>query len=1512
MEAAIRDLETKLTQLQITRERTDAVLASRNENRIKRQRDSLSSVVASVEKAKRKVEELKIAAGVELSAITTWGAKLDQDIAVVDLDMDGISSFLNGVDQEQIEKARKDQLAFEKELIEKKLQYTKELESGNLSDKAGNQNSKQSAATAKLPKLTITKFNGTNLDWNRFWGQFVEGIDKSEMAAITKFSYLKEFVDPKVRKSIDGLPFTAEGYEKAKAILIERYGNVSEVVKAYVKDILDLPKINGNQPRKIHLFYERLLYDVQSLETMGKLTEVNGNVALTIDKLSGIRGDLVRNDENWQSWDFLKLCDALKSWTRRNPVDSDEPRSFKRDRSPARNYHTRQQEAKPRGCVYCEDNSHKSSECTRVAGYDERKKFLAENRLCFNCACPKHRAAECASKTRCNLCSRRHHTSICPDQQPKRDSVLSSVDAEKVVYPVVVIKVGGIECRALLDSGSSSCYASAKLLDMLGQKPTEIKPKRVEMLMASTTARMEVFKTTVSSWSGDCQLEVNLTKVNRGELLSLENPQYQQLIKAYPHLKGMEMNDTDTKPLLPVHVILGAGVYARIKTDTRPRIGNQGEPVAERTKLGWVILSPGEEFDTTHMLLTQTSQVDYEELCKLDVLGLSDTLQHDQGEVYREFREQLSRSEMGWYEAALPWKGNHPPLPSNEHGSLRRLESLKQKLKRTGLERAYSEIIEEQKAEGIVEIADQPAQGVQFYIPHKPVVREDAATTKVRVVYDASAKAHPNAVSLNDCLYPGPPLQNKLWNVLIRSRMHPVALVGDLKKAFLQVRIRQADRDALRFHWKQGEHSDIETLRFTRALFGLAPSPFLLGGVIESHLDSWKDREHYAVAELRRSLYVDDLLSGGATVEEAKELKEKAIEIFEDATFTLHKWQSNEPQLEESSVSPEKEGTFAKQQLGEPQAGGSSLLGLGWNKESDEVIVFFPDWQAAPTKRGVLRKLASIYDPLGLVSPVTLAGKCLYRAVCCEKLAWDAQLTGTLKLKWQRWEQSLPKQIPVNRALADHREPIQEIHLHGFGDASSCGVGAAVYAVVKQESGTTQQLLAAKARLSKQGLTIPRLELIAAHMVTNLLVNVRGALEGFPVANLNGWLDSSVALFWISGGGQYRQFVENRVQKIRAHPEITWRHVPTQENPADVASRGGDVEFSELWWKGPDWVMDRERWPPQHAIQPSKASTAELKATKELFKAALDDTDRLYMVLDKFELSKALNICAWISRFMRNSRHPDQKLRGPLTTEELQKQHLLWVRRAQQSCEFEDDRLRLNLQPNPDGVLECRGRIQGLYPIYLPDKHLYTKKLVHREHLRTLHGGVGLTMTSVRSNHWIPRLRKLTKQIIRACHGCKRFQTVAAANPPPGNLPVDRTQGTHPFQVIGVDYAGPIKYKRRGRAEDKAYIVLYACSLCRALYLDLVPSLETREFILSLKKLIARKGRPQIIYSDNGSTFVGAARWLRKAMCDEKFNKFLAENGSMWKFNLSRAPWWGGQFERMVGLVKNALNKTIR
>ena len=172
-------------------------------------------------------------------------------------------------------------------------------------------------------------------------------------------------------------------------------------------------------------------------------------------------------------------------------------------------------------------------------------------------------------------------------------------------------------------------------------------------------------------------------------------------------------------------------------------------------------------------------------------------------------------------------------------------------------------------------------------------------------------------------------------------------------------------------------------------------------------------------------------------------------------------------------------------------------------------------------------------------------------------------------------------------------------------------------------------------------------------------------------------------------------------------------------------------------------------------------------------------------------------------------------------------------------------------------------------------------------------------------------MMKLAKQVVEAWSGCKHFQTTALAAPPPGLLPTDRTEGNTPFEVIGVDFAGPLKYRVRSKKEGKAYRVLYACSLTRGLFLEVLPNLETNKFLRSLKWLIARRGRPAKIYSDNGKTIVGAERWLKQVRRDKKMQDYLAHENIKRQFNLSCTAWWGGQFERLIGLAKTALNKTI-
>ena len=183
-------------------------------------------------------------------------------------------------------------------------------------------------------------------------------------------------------------------------------------------------------------------------------------------------------------------------------------------------------------------------------------------------------------------------------------------------------------------------------------------------------------------------------------------------------------------------------------------------------------------------------------------MGLKYTPPGSQENVYEEFQEQLTRSSEGWYQTKLPWKACHPPLPSNEVGSLKRLNSLTKRLERNPeLLQRYDDIIKEQLRDGVVERITESAKGKQFYLPHKAVVCQSAESTKVRIVFYASARGIENSPSLNECLETGRPLQNQLRHVLVRNRIYPVAIAGDLVKAFLQVKIQENERDVMRFHW---------------------------------------------------------------------------------------------------------------------------------------------------------------------------------------------------------------------------------------------------------------------------------------------------------------------------------------------------------------------------------------------------------------------------------------------------------------------------------------------------------------------------------------------------------------------------------------------------------------------------------------------------------------------------------------------------------------------------------------
>ena len=370
---------------------------------------------------KETIKEKKFAKGETAETVSTWNNKIEPHLEKADDSNKRIEQQLKDMDmrEEEVKEAQRHQnnLKHERELWEQKSEFEKTHNMEKSTDTIHNLNS-----AAKLPKLSITPFSGRVEDWLPFWGKFTAEIDSNKLNCLTKFGYLKELLVDGVRTDIDGLPFSEDGYTNAKAILEAEYGQITEIVNAYVKNIMELPIINGTSPTKVKKFYKELRFNVQSLETLGQLTDVKGNVRSTLDKLKGIKSDLVRGNEGWQKWDYKDLLKEIKRWTEINAVEENVALKESQHSPPQRkrtscttlyNAQSRVQQ-EPRSvdqCIYC-DGSHRAKDCTEVTDVGERRGILSNKKRCFNCTGSKHRANNCRSKS-CQKCQGRHHTSIC-------------------------------------------------------------------------------------------------------------------------------------------------------------------------------------------------------------------------------------------------------------------------------------------------------------------------------------------------------------------------------------------------------------------------------------------------------------------------------------------------------------------------------------------------------------------------------------------------------------------------------------------------------------------------------------------------------------------------------------------------------------------------------------------------------------------------------------------------------------------------------------------------------------------------------------------------------------------------------------------------------------------------------------------------------------------------------------------------------------------------------------------
>ena len=1412
----------------------------------------------------------------------------------------------------------------------------------------------------RLPKMELKSFDGNVLKWHEFWENFENSVHRHPtLPKLQKLQYLKSCLKGHAFVTVSDLDMQGDQYQVAVKLLMERYGHQNVLKKAHLDGLEKLNTVyNTYEVNKLKRLYEEVECHFKALQTINvKSSEYSATIVPKILKKLPVEVRIKLNEGKGENDDLmmeelvdglrrvvkvLEKCDVQDGGGRKEATRSFEKRGDKIRRndlpSGATLVSSDVSKKRPK-CAFCL-GVHQPSKCKKYETTKARKEVLKKYNRCYSCLQKGHMIKHCPSQNQCKLCSKgKHHEAICEAEITSNEAkeptgIIGArntrIPTASVAYQTVIAKVRSIDgkerkCRVLLDSGSARSFITKEFAEQIGSCP--VSQKMVERFegLNEVTQELETEVHDVQLTSLDGLYTTRLRVKTLPAITTVGNPAPIQLKKKFGHLQGLYFTDATDDKVLKVHMLLGSQHLADIQTGEL-RQGDKGEPVAVKTKLGWTLMgatsfsSVQDHREPTNLVIEQpiTVKDEVSKLWDLETLGIK-----EEDPVHMAFQDEIAFKD-GRYSVYLPWREGNFRVPYNKKLSEGRLKNQLKKLQKTPhILKEYDQIIRQQLDEGIIErVPEEPTGERISYIPHLAVVREDATTTKVRVVYDASAKSSKGTQSLNECLHTGPSLNPLLYSVLVRFRMYPIILMADIKQAFLQIGIEPADRDAFRFLWVNSvEEAEpkIEEFRFTRALFGAGPSPYILSATIRHHLERCKKDDREFVEDVQQSLYVDDYLSGGAAKDELIARKQELQETFDRGGFNLRKWFSNCKEVC-AAINPEA--------TDEPR----KVLGIIWDPAEDNLKIDLEIEQPSQptTKRGVLSSLAAIFDPLGLSGPVIMKARVLFQDLCAKGRKWDDELNEEEEKVFQRWLRDLyeMKYLTFPRFIG----PTQNsgtCEIHVFCDASSLGCCAAVYLVDKSQDEVRSNLLTSKCRLAPlKKLTIPRLELLSARIGAKLAETVEKALQGWMIEGIFMWLDSLTALYWIANKGMWKPYVNNRIKEIhQLVPQATWHHCPTKLNPSDLGTRGASaakLQHNKLWWEGPHFIKEgKESWPSQpKEFQPSELAMTEERCPSLVVKT--DETGSLTAIINikRFSTLRKLLLCtARVLRFVNNCRRKVRCVDATVTPEEMKDAKVRWIKSVQGEMVKRDDFLAktrdLGAYLHADGYIRCAGRLRnaGLsldqtHPILLPSKHKFTDLVIMESHQNVGHEKVSRTLAEVRSTFWVPRGRQVIKSLLRNCAICKVFAAKPIMAPEMAPLPEIRAVRSRPFQHTGVDFAGPLHVKS-GQEMMKAYIALFTCATTRAVHLELTPDLTAPIFRMTLEKFTAAWGMPNLLVSDNATTFKTTAIQLKALFEHPEVQEYLRSHFLTWKFNLALASWWGGWFEKMVGLTKTILKKTL-
>ena len=1446
----------------------------------------------------------------------------------------------------------------------------------------------------KLPKLSVPTFDGNIVNWRSFWEQFTISVhDRANLSLSEKLTYLKHAVkDGAAKHVVEGLSASGNQYEEAIDCLCKRYDRPRLLHQTHVRAIVDAPSLKDGSGKELRRLHDTANQHLRALKAMD--CEPSGQF---ITSLLELKLDPTTMFE-WQKYSqgstgiphFSTLLEFLN--LRAQASESSVPELVKKHRSealtPKRTFHARPVTSMTAAvddyCFVCNTGKHPLYGCPKFRSlpHDRMMSLLKSNGLCLNCLKPGHFLKECTSTHRCRKCQKPHHTLLhveAPIERREKSDVLSTtVPLSSGANPVhshvaqtgsktrqfllmtcrvLVMSPDGFttQARALLDSASSASFVSERLAQHL-HLPRHRRQAQItgvggltHQCLGQSVVHFSIKP--LSSIQKSIQVEaIVLPKVTSD--LPLHPVSFG---RNWHHLSGLCLADPDFGSPSRLDLLLGVDIFSDVMLHGR-RSGLPGTPTAFETCFGWVLAGAVDHGQPRSLVVSNHASVlSTDDLLRKfweteELSNGQSPLSAEERFVVTHFQKSHHRDNTGRFVVPLPRRTDVEPLGESRSLAVRRFVSIERSLHSKGkfqdLKNVVEEYFELDHAEPVPEAdLDKPCKDV-FYLPMHIVVKESSTTSKIRAVFDASAKSS-TGVSLNDQLLVGPTVYSSLIDVLLRFRHYRIALTTDVSRMYRAILLPTEERDLHRFVWRRQPSEPLKDYRMTRVTFGVASSSFAANMSVKQNAIDHAARFPLAAAAVHTSFYVDDGLVGAHSLEEAIELQTQLQSLFACGGFLLRKWKASDPDALQQ-LSPDLLDSPCSQAFHDPE-GFAKALGIEWSPNLDcfrLTVSKFPCFEMV-TKRALVSDVAKTFDILGWFAPAIVKVKILLQRLWEAGIDWDDSVPLFIQEIWERWRSELPalteKLIP--RCYFPKDTHIVSVQLHGFCDASESAYAAVVYLrMVDHNHVVHVSLVMAKSKVAPlKRLTIPRLELCGATLLAELLHHVKGVLD-VSYDNVFAWTDSTIVLSWLSGNPRrFKVFVGNRVSTIiDLIPSNHWYHVAGLDNPADSASRGMfplELLQHELWWTGPNWLRQADpQWPCQPQLETTPIPNEEREIS--LFTSLGEQT--ALPLLERFSsFSRLIRVTAWIFRFVGNCRSKGSHTLGPLSVDELLHAERYWITVAQQSTFREeslslrkgrqlDSRSRLlSLHPMLDahGLIRVGGRCgysslpySRRHPVILPGSHGVTKLIIQREHLRLLHAGPTQVSSMLSRRFHILRARSVIRSITRACVVCRRI----SSKPKPqmlGQLPSNRLMPGFAFERVGVDYAGPVLLKGgslRKPVITKAYISVFVCFAVKAVHLELVSDLTSEAFIRALRRFISRRGKPSLIWSDNGTNFVGAAKelkaifaFLQEPETQRDIFTFCTTQSIDWKFIPERAPHFGGLWEAAVKSMKLHLRKVI-